>query len=207
MPGRYPLTGNPFQRFAKSLRRAWADAFLFVLGWKVDLDVPTDVRKFVMVVAPHTSNMDFLLGRLAFSHLGIKARFMIKKELFFFPLGLILKSMGGVPIDRKNPEGVTAAMSLLFSTNEEMALIVTPEGTRKPISRWKKGFYHIASYANVPIALAYMDYSKKRGGISLLIPSETPYPEVLSIIRSFYSTVKGRHPEKFLLPAPERNQS
>lgn len=206
MAVRYPLKGNAFQRFGKKLRRLWADFILFILGWKVDLDVPVEVRKFVMVVAPHTSNMDFLLGRLAFSHLGLKARFMIKKELFVFPLGIVLRCMGGIPVDRKSPEGITAAMKLLFNENEEMALIVTPEGTRKPVSKWKKGFYHIAVNAQVPIALAYLDYSKKRGGISRLISYEVSYNDTLSDIRLFYSTVKGRHPQKFKLPANEKNQ-
>jgi len=140
---------------------AW---ILKILGWKIDVSVPKGISKAVVVMAPHTSNWDFIIGRLAFYLMDIKACFLIKKELFFFPLGFILRWLGALPVDRKSNNNMVQQAVELFANNEALYLVFTPEGTRSANSNWKKGFYFIAQNAKVPIVLAYIDYRKKTGG-------------------------------------------
>jgi len=113
-----------------------------------------------MVAAPHTSNWDFVYARAAFFILGIRLRFTIKKELFFFPLGALLKGLGGIAIDRQSRENMTSKMIELYHQYDELVLLITPEGTRSYAEKWKKGFYYIAQGAKVPIVLGYLDYQK-----------------------------------------------
>ena len=101
-----------------------------MFGWKIDERTPEGIKKCVIVVGPHTSNWDFVLGKMAFITYGVKGRFLIKKELFFPPLGWILKAMGGVPVDRKQRNNLTETAVKFFNENETMYLVFTPEGTR-----------------------------------------------------------------------------
>ncbi|MBN2520180.1 MAG: 1-acyl-sn-glycerol-3-phosphate acyltransferase [Bacteroidales bacterium] len=171
---------------------------LKLLGWKIQGNVP-NINKYVAVSAPHTSNMDFILGALYYLSKGIKAHFLIKKELFFFPLGTLLKTLGGIPVDRKNSKNIVENMVKLFKINEEFYLIITPEGTRKKNANWKGGFYYIAKEANVPVMLSYFDYKKK------IIALFEPYYLKGSLnvemkkIKLFFKDVTPRHPEKFTI--------
>ena len=124
---------------------------LKVLGWKIDKHTPEGVDKCVVVMGPHTSNWDFVIGRLAFASYGVNGRFLIKKELFFFPLGWFLKAIGGIPVDRKSKNSMTEFATAQFEENDKMFMVFTPEGTRSYNPNWKKGFYYIALKANVPI--------------------------------------------------------
>ncbi len=169
---------------------------LKLVGWKIDDHAPSGVKKCVIVVGPHTSNWDFVIGRLAFAHFGIKGRFLIKKELFFFPLGLILKAMGGIPVDRKKNNNMTEFAAKLFEKNEELFLVFTPEGTRNYNPNWKKGFYYIAMKAKVPIYICYMDYERKIGGFHSLFEPTGDVEKDLDYIKSVLSQYKGRFPEK-----------
>lgn len=171
--------------------------FIFWLsGWKVVGSIPKDIKKFVMIAAPHTSNWDLLYARAAFYILGIRLRYTIKKELFFFPLGGILKSLGGIPIDRKTKGNMVDKMLDLYQQYDELALLITPEGTRSYSKEWKKGFYYVAKGANVPISLGYLDYKKKYAGIGPLFYPGENYEDDLEKIKSFYRTVTPKYPEK-----------
>lgn len=153
-----------------------------IFGWKIDVAVPEGVFKAVVVMAPHTSNWDFVIGRLAFYQMNVRARFLIKKELFFFPLGFILKKFGALPIDRKSNNNMVQQAVELFANNESLYLVFTPEGTRSANRNWKKGFYFIAQNANVPIVLAYIDYRKKTGGFhGIYNPSGNVKEDILAI--------------------------
>lgn len=166
---------------------------LKLLGWKIDPHTP-DVKKCVVVMGPHTSNWDFIIGRMTFAKYGVNAKFLIKKELFFFPLGWILKSMGGVPVDRSKGTNVTDQAVRYFNENDEMFMVFTPEGTRSYNPKWKKGFYHIAQKANVPIYIGYIDYEKKMGGFcGEFIPTGDIENDILSI-KKILSQYKGRFP-------------
>ena len=169
-----------------------------VLGWKAVVTVE-EPPKSVICVAPHTSNWDFIIGKLYYWSLGRKSSFLMKKSWFFFPAGILLRSMGGIAVDRSKRTSVTEQMAEEFNKHESFHLAITPEGTRKLISKWKMGFYHIAVQAKVPIQLAYIDYEKKEMGISgILYPSDDEEADLV-IIQAFYKTVNPKHPEKFFI--------
>jgi len=169
-----------------------------VLGWKAVVTVE-EPPKSVICVAPHTSNWDFIIGKLYYWSLGRKSNFLMKKSWFFFPAGILLRSMGGIAVDRSKRTSVTEQMAEEFNKHESFHLAITPEGTRKLISKWKMGFYHIAVQAKVPIQLAYIDYEKKEMGISgILYPSDDEEADLV-IIQAFYKSVNPKHPEKFFI--------
>lgn len=146
-------------------------------------------------MGPHTSNWDFIIGRIAFANYGVKTKLLIKKELFFFPLGLILKALGGMPVDRKKGSNVTDQAVKYFNESDEMFMIFTPEGTRSYNPNWKKGFYYIAQKANVPIYIGYMDYEKKIGGFYGEFKITNDVNKDIESIKQILSQYKGRFPE------------
>ncbi len=173
--------------------------FIFkIIGWKLTGGVPSEVKKCVMIIAPHTSFIDAILGRLAFWIMRIKARFIIKKEFFKFPLGLLIKALGGIPIDRSKGNIIKQSVSL-FNESESLVIVITPEGTRKYTDRWKNGFYHIARHAEVPIILGFLDYKKKEAGIREIFYPTGDYEKDWKYIEDFYRGVTAKFPENFNL--------
>lgn len=163
-------------------------------------------QRCVLLMAPHTSNWDFVIGRLALWAIGVKTNFLIKKEVFFFPLGALLRKMGGIPVDRNQSRNVVWEIALLLNKAKEMVIVITPEGTRSLRHEWKKGFYYIASIAEVPIVLGYLDYARKEAGIgSILYPTED-YKSDLAKIFNFYRNFTARHPERFNLSPMYRKE-
>ncbi len=170
--------------------------FIFwIIGWKIDPNPPANIKKCVIAVGPHTSNWDFILGRLAFFQYGVNAKFLIKKELFFFPLGLLLKSLGGIPVNRKKNSNMTDFAVKLFQNTDTMYLVFTPEGTRKYNPNWKKGFYYIALKANVPIYICYMDYANKMGGFHSIYTPTGDIDKDINEIKKVMGQFKGKYPE------------
>jgi len=181
---------------------------LKLFGWKVVGKLPEGFNKFIMIEAPHTSNLDFIIGRMAFYKLGIQAKFLIKYELFKFPLGGILKALGGIPVNRTRKNNMVDQVCDLFEKNDALAIIITPEGTRKYNANWKKGFYHIAERANVPVILGFVDYAKKEGGIGPVVyPKMGNYEEDLKYIQDFYRDKTARFPEKYNLSPMYQNKA
>jgi 1-acyl-sn-glycerol-3-phosphate acyltransferase len=168
----------------------------WIIGWKIDERTPEGIKKCVIVVGPHTSNWDFVLGRMAFVTYGVKGRYLIKKELFFPPLGWFLKAIGGVPVDRKQRNNLTETAARFFNENETMFLVFSPEGTRSYNPKWKKGFYYIAMKANVPICISYMDYKRKIGGFHSIFYPTGKVEEDILYIKSILREYKGKYPEK-----------
>lgn len=175
--------------------------FLFKLsGWKFENTVPDDLRSFILLGAPHTSNHDFLPAMAMAYLMKRNAKFVIKKEWLKFPLNLIMKPAGAIGIDRnKLKEGAqsnTDAMAALFDVYPELVLMITPEGTRARTAKWKTGFYYIAQKAHVPIVLGYADFEKKIAGFGPVI-----YPknleEDMRTIMNFYSTIRGKRPDHY----------
>jgi 1-acyl-sn-glycerol-3-phosphate acyltransferase len=170
--------------------------FVFwITGWKIIGKAPLE-KKFIMIAAPHTSNWDFLYARAAFYIMGIRLKYTIKSELFFFPLGLLLKAMGGIPIDRKSKGKMVDKMIKLYDNWESLTIMITPEGTRSYSPDWKKGFYHIANGAGIPISLGFLDYKKKEAGIGPLFYPTGNYESDLEKIKNFYRTITAKYPEK-----------
>jgi len=167
---------------------------LRLMGWKIVGDLP-DYNKYIVIVAPHTSNWDFiicLIGRFA---LGVKVKFLAKKQLFFFPFGALLKVLGGAPVDRAKKGNKVEQVVELYRQSEKLALAIAPEGTRSPVTRWKEGFYHIACQAGVPIVMIGPDYASKEIRIQELFwPSgdiNTDFPQFID----FFRTIKGCYPK------------
>lgn len=175
--------------------RKFSKFVLRIMGWTIDETTPRDVKKCVIVMGPHTSNWDFIIGRLAFRYYGVPARFLIKKEAFIFPFGFFLKRMGGIPVDRKKNNNLTDYAVKLFDQHETLYLVFTPEGTRSYNPNWKKGFYFIAKKAKVPIYIAYMDYEKKTGGFHSLFEPTGDVEKDIKYIKRVLSQYKGKHPE------------
>jgi len=171
-------------------------------GWTAIITIEEPLKS-VICVAPHTSNWDFLIGKLYYWSLNRKSSFLMKKSWFFFPLGNLLRSMGGVPVDRDKRTSVTDQMAEEFSKRETFHLAITPEGTRSLVKKWKMGFYHIAVKANVPIQLAYIDYAKKEMGITEIVYPTGDEKADLAKIYEFYRNVTARNPENFYVPVKD----
>jgi 1-acyl-sn-glycerol-3-phosphate acyltransferase len=169
---------------------------LKLAGWKIKLEVPP-IAKCVIAVAPHTSNWDFIIGKMICSAAGYKVSFLMKKEWFFFPMNYILKAMGGIPVDRKRKTQMTDQMIRFFRHRNRLQLAITPEATRKRNPNWKKGFYYIALGAKVPIALAYLDYKNKSAGIPFYFYPTGNEVNDMSDIKAFYSQFTGKNPADF----------
>jgi len=178
------------------MKRKISKAILDLFGWKLGPEGDY-VPKCVICVAPHTSNWDFPLGKLYYNAIGRNARFLIKKEWFFFPFSLFFNWLGGVPIDRRKNMSVTEQMAEEFNRQEQFHLAVTPEGTRKKADEWKKGFYYIAEKANVPILIAYFDYAKKEIGTKGIFYPTGDAVNDIETIRSYYKGTTACHPKNF----------
>ncbi len=167
------------------------------MGWTLlDIKQPRP-KSSVICVAPHTSNADFFIGKLYYWAKGRHAGFLMKREWFFFPLGLLLKAMGGVPIDRSRKGSTVKRVQQFFYRGKDRHIAITPEGTRRKIDYWHKGFWYIAKGAGVPIQLAVIDYGRKRVGIfDVFMPTDDMEADLLAI-RSRYSAAQARYPHKF----------
>lgn len=168
---------------------------LKLFGWTIDERSPEAVKKAVVVVGPHTSNWDFIIGRIAFAKYRVNAKFLIKKELFFPPMGWLLKAMGGIPVDRKRKNNITEQAVEIFNNEESCFLVFTPEGTRSYNPNWKKGFYYIAQKANVPIYIAYIDYKNKKGGFHSHFEPTGNSDADIRYIKEVLSQFTGKVPE------------
>ncbi len=177
---------------------------LKLLGWKVVGNYPYHLRKSIVIMAPHTSNLDFILGRLGFSVLNVPVKFLMKKELFVFPFGGILKAMGGIPVNRGKRNNMIENVANLFDSYDDLVVVITPEGTRKYTENWKKGFWYIAKKAQLPVILGFLDYNKKIGGIAEVFYPGDDFDADFAKIQDFYRGMHARHPEKFNL-TPKQN--
>ena len=180
------------------MKKAISKAILRLAGWKLGPTDGVDLPKCIICVAPHTSNWDFIVGKLFYTSLGGTASFLIKKEWFFFPFNLFFNWIGGVPVDRSKRTSVTDQMVERFNIRERFQLAVTPEGTRKKVDDWKKGFYYMALKANVPIVVAYFDFAKKEVGTKGVFYPTGDAEKDIPAIRQMYRGVSGCHPENFV---------
>jgi 1-acyl-sn-glycerol-3-phosphate acyltransferase len=166
-------------------------------GWKFVVNVPI-APKCVICVAPHTSNWDFILGELAIRSVGKSAGFLMKSTWFFPPLGFFMKKIGGIPVVQKRHTHVTDTVVEAFNHANEMAVAVTPEGTRSPNPNWHKGFLYIAHAAAVPVLLAYLDYGSKTICIDREFkPTGDPEADLMEL-KKYYKDKVARYPQKFV---------
>ena len=165
--------------------------------WKVASRFPQHLKKVVIAAAPHTANEDFPVGTGAWYPENRKASFIAKKELFNGPMGYILRSMGGISIDRDKTKNMVEQVAEEFRKRDELILVIAPEGTREWKPRWKTGFYYMAKAANVPIILAYMDFAKQEVGMGHIFHPTDDVEADFKYIEEFYSKVTAKYPEKY----------
>ena len=170
--------------------------FFKILGWKVKGAFPTDLKKFVLIVAPHTSWVDFPIAILINYAIDLRANFVGKASLFKPPFGFIFRGLGGAPVDRSKNTNMVDSIVDIYNERERFVLGISPEGTRKKVETWKSGFYYISKGANVPILSAALDFENK----TLIIKDEqfftTEEKELdISHLQSFFKGIKGKVPE------------
>jgi len=167
-----------------------------IFGWKLSGSFPYQYKKLVLAVAPHTTWIDVMVGFAARNAMNIQhAKFLAKKELFVWPLGWILRKMGGTPVDRFAKLGMVDQVAALFAANENFMLGLSPEGTRKRVDKLRTGFYHIAKKAAVPILPIGFDYENKQVIIGGAFFAGDDENADLKKIIAFYAGIKGRNPE------------
>ena len=169
-----------------------------VLGWKAVVNVP-DYDKYIICAAPHTTNWDLFIGKLFYGAIGRDTGFMMKKDWFFWPLGPIFRWMGGIAVNRDKNTSLVDQMIAIANESKTFHLAITPEGTRKANPNWKKGFYHIALKAGVPIVVIGIDYEKK-----LIICEKELMPsgdleKDLREIKLYLKDFKGKIPQNFTI--------
>lgn len=167
-----------------------------LMRWQTDVSVELP-KKYIIALAPHTSNWDFILGQLYSRAEGFRCGFMMKKEWFFWPLGPIFRRMGGVPVQRSKHTSLTDQLAEIARKAETFNLCITPEGTRKPVTEWKKGFYYIALKAELPILLFGLDYGRKRIVCTRSVIPNGDVESQMKEIKDYFSEFEGKHPENF----------
>lgn len=192
-------TGSAFPRvpprapqFPPSFPGWLCRALLRLTGWRIVGELP-DLPKLVIIGAPHSSNWDGVWA-LAFKvALRLDVRFIIKNEYTKGVLGPLVRGLGGIGIDRKAAHDVVAQMRQQFASRDKLWLGITPEGTRKKVTKWKSGFWHIARAANVPMLLLYFHYPDKTIGLGPLIELGDDPGADMARIRAYYVPFRGRN--------------
>ena len=169
-----------------------------LLGWKktVTVDHP---NKYIICMAPHTSNWDFLIGQLYAKAEGIKANFLMKKEWFFWPLGPMFKAMGGISVWRSKNCSMTDNLAEQAKKMQTFHLCITPEGTRSLNPEWKKGAYYIALKAQIPLILYGVDYEKREIVCTKSFIPTGDIDNEMKELKLYYKDFKGKHPELFTI--------
>ncbi len=176
--------------------------FLFKLsGWNVVGEIPSGMKKAVLVGAPHTSNWDLFYTLGLMYTIDLKFRFLIKEEAMVFPIKYFLRAFGAYPVARSEPgHHYVDQIAHVFDEDEECFLCIAPEGTRKPVKKWKTGFYHIAEKAEVPILIGYLDCSKKNVHIGeVLDPSRLSEEAAMAELKEILKKAVAKKPENFVL--------
>jgi len=168
--------------------------FLKLIGWTRVGGLPS-IDKFVFIAAPHTSNWDLILMIAAAWSMKAHVHWLGKHSLFKWPFGWMTRAVGGLPVDRRKPQGLVAQAVELFARSDVLFLAVPVEGTRGRRDHWRSGFYHIARGADVPVATGFLDYGTRRCGLGELIHLTGDMTADMDRIREFYRPVKGKYPE------------
>ena len=175
-------------------RRPISRFCLRLIGWSADEKPVPD--KCVLIGAPHTSNWDFPIALLLMRVIGIEGHWIAKHTIFRWPVGWIMRRLGGLPVDRTASHNFVDQIVELFEERDRLVITIAPEGTRKKTAHWRTGFYYIALGAGVPIVLGYLDYPNRRGGLGPTIRPVGDLPADLKLIRAFYADKTGRHPDR-----------
>ena len=191
---RYTLFTTPI---LSPLLRLISKIILKFIRWRVVGSLPEEQKKYVLIVAPHTSNWDFILFVLAVSVLRLKPSVLIKSTLFVGPLGWFLRYCGAIPVNRTQASSLVNYIAGIYEEREEFVLIITPEGTRSPNPNWKRGFHHVATTAQVPILIAYVDSATKTIGIKGLMEPSDDVDGDIRQLKTFFDSKSGLKPKNY----------
>jgi 1-acyl-sn-glycerol-3-phosphate acyltransferase len=178
------------------MKRTLASWILSLFGWRIVGGIPPDLKKYVLIAAPHTSWWDFPLGILVRTAIGRKIYFLGKRALFKPPLGIFFRWMGGYPVNRSRSSNLVDQMTVAFQNREEFGIALAPEGTRKKVDTLKTGFYYIAKGANVPIVMVRFDYGNRKAEFSKPFWPGDNTDKDLAFVLEYFKGVKGKIPEQ-----------
>ncbi|MBO5965148.1 MAG: 1-acyl-sn-glycerol-3-phosphate acyltransferase [Bacteroidaceae bacterium] len=168
------------------------------MGFREEVSEPFPA-KYIIALAPHTSNWDFIIGMLFCRAKDFNCNFLMKKEWFFWPLGKLMHKLGGIPVYRSKKTGLTDIVAEKAKEMDTFRLCITPEGTRKANKEWKKGFYYIALKANIPILLYGLDYKRKLIKCSRTFIPTGNVEKDMEEIKQYFTEFEGKHPERFII--------
>ena len=191
-----PPLGSAVPRRGNALTRGLGLLVMRILGWRFAGEVPNR-SQLVVVVAPHTSNWDFVVGLAADLGLGLRIRFLGKDKLFRPPFGWFMRFVGGIPVDRAAPEGLIEEAARLFDEKRELYLALAPEGTRRRVEKWKTGFWRIARAAGVPVWTVALDWSRRVVRLDPVFETSSDLEADLRALRARYAPDLARVPENY----------
>lgn len=191
-----PPLGDAVARRGNALSRAVAIFAMRVTGWRITGGFP-NLPQFVVIVAPHTSNSDFFVGVMAMFALGFRGTFLGKHTVFRWPVSIVMRWLGGVPVDRASSHNVVQQTIDYFRSRPQMLLALSPEGTRKKLPAWRTGFWYVAKGANVPIVPVAFDYPAR---LITIFPPITPGDDIvadIATLRAHFDARMAAHPEQY----------
>ena len=170
-------------------------------GWKLEGELPPGIKKCILIAGPHTSNFDFFFAMAGFYKHNLPVKVLIKKEWAeFFLFRRLLKNAGIMGVNRKKSTTMVDTLAdLIVKRDEDIAVMIAPEGTRKLARKWKTGFYYAALKANVPIYLSHLDYAKKEAVLGPGFMPTGDFKKDMEIVKNHYKDVTPKYPENFCL--------
>lgn len=180
---KWQVLGDKLPKGGNFLTRQIGRAIFRISGWRVEGEFPNRGKAIVALV-PHSSNIDFFLTIAFLWATGMKASFLIKHTVFWYPLGNIIRALGGIPVDRSQQNGLITDVTRQFQEKSKLILGITPSGTRRPVNEWKDGFARIAAAAKVPVVPAVLNYRTKTVRLAPLIEGVTEIQQIMHRVRA-----------------------
>jgi 1-acyl-sn-glycerol-3-phosphate acyltransferase len=180
---KWQVLGDKLPKGGNFLTRHMGRIIFRILGWRVEGEFPNRGKAIVALV-PHSSNIDFFLTIAFLWATGMKASFLIKHTVFWYPLGNIIRALGGIPVDRSQQNGLISDVTRQFHEKSKMILGITPSGTRRPVNEWKDGFARIAAAAKVPVVPAVLNYRTRTIRLAPLIEGVTEVKQIMNRVRA-----------------------
>jgi 1-acyl-sn-glycerol-3-phosphate acyltransferase len=171
-------------------------SILRIMGWRIDVVLPNH-PKLIVILAPHTSNWDFVVGMAAILKIQARFNFYGKHQVFEPPFGFFFRWLGGMPVDRSAPGGVVEQTTRAFREHEQLIIALAPEGTRSLRTHWKRGFYHMANAAQVPVVCAYLDFRRRLVGVGPVFTPTGDWDRDMKPVFDFYRGIVPKRPEHF----------
>lgn len=189
------IVPNIYQAKRPTILNLIAKTVLNFTGWKITGKLPNE-KRIVVVCAPHTSNWDFIFGMILVLAIDIKVKFLAKKSIFVPIFKILLNKLGGIPVDRDNPELLVQKIANYSKNNEGVLIAVTPEGTRKKVTKWKTGFLRIAKISDSIILPLGIDYPSKTFTLEKVFNPTGENEKDIIALKFILKNYIGRHPSR-----------